>query len=146
MPCDGGDGKNTDYYNFEKLKRKSKYRSNCQAGLWNKKILIKSLRKHESAWQFERWSSFRSKKTNNEYYAWIGTKNYVLPYNWGKAASGGMCNIEEIRRLEHKTGIDFNIARENMKHDYEFNKTKRKKNILSKESWKIIISRIKSII
>ena len=146
MPCDGGEGKNHDYYNFEKLSKKSKYRSNLQAGLWNRKILLKSLRNHECAWQFERWSSFRSKRTNNEYYSWISDNNYVIPYNWGKAASGGMWNIEEIDRLEQKTGIKFEIGSQKMKHDYEFNKNKKKKNLLSKELWGKIIPRIRSMV
>ena len=42
------------------VKLKQDYRISCQAALWRKEILLKYLRSHENAWQFEKFGSKRA--------------------------------------------------------------------------------------
>lgn len=48
----------------------------CQASIWRKEIILKILREHETAWNFEWWGSKRAK--------YLGMKFLTINHNWIK--------------------------------------------------------------
>lgn len=54
-----------------------------QAGIWNKKHLIRYLRDHEMPWQFETWGSIRSRRYKEAFYAVREGEKRVFEYPWG---------------------------------------------------------------
>ncbi len=95
------------YNGFELRGSKSPYRFNCQAGIWRRKLLIKYLRDHESAWQFETWGSIRSRRYKEEFYSLCEREPLVFDYAWGNPIKRGKWYEPEVLKLENQFGIKF---------------------------------------
>ena len=126
---------------FAELNKKAKYRMNCQAGLWNKRILMKLLRSHESAWEFEVLGSKRSKRYSCRFFSILKNQEFPFDYSWGKPIYRGFWNLQAVRQVEERGGIKINIDNLPCIEDMDKlpSQPKTKKNI------KNILRRIKSL-
>lgn len=97
---------------------KEPYRITTQAGLWDRKYLMKLLRRHESAWYFETRATWRSKFFRRTIY---DVKESVIPYPEGGFLWAGACNRnyidffdEDLTResIKKRGFIDFSEHRE----------------------------------
>lgn len=118
------------------------YRYNCQAAIWNKEELIKSLRDFESAWDWEINGNIRSYRSKKEFYTLMDPKYYIFNYNCEDyGVVRGKWRLPETAELFEKEGIeiDFNIRnnKESKKRPGFF---KRKINII-----KYYINKVRSI-
>lgn len=64
-------------------KNDSPYVFNCQVGIWKRKRLIRFLRNHESAWDWELYGNHRAKKVKDKFYCI--KKNYPEPFVYSDA-------------------------------------------------------------
>ena len=92
-------------HGYSKLPPKAKWRINCQVGIWRTSFLKKLLKKHESAWEFEKWGSYRSRFYKEEIYSVIKGYKNVFDYDWGKPIYRSHWNMQAINRIEEKCGI-----------------------------------------
>ena len=60
--------KTCSYSGLRRTSRKDRYFVSCQAALWRKSTLLELLRKHENAWQFERWGTNRARALRCHFY------------------------------------------------------------------------------
>lgn len=91
---------------YSKLESNATYRINCQAGLWKTSFLKKVLKKHENAWEFERWGSFRSRFLKEEIYSAVKDHEMVFDYDWGKPIYRSHWNLESVNRIQRKCNIE----------------------------------------
>lgn len=68
---------------FQKIDKKKNFRVNLQAGLWQKKYLLKFLRKHEGPWQLETWGNLRSRRFKGDIYHRLPESPAVFEYMTG---------------------------------------------------------------
>lgn len=93
---------------YSKLPAKAKWRVNCQAGIWRVSFLKKLLKKHENAWEFESWGSYRSRFYKDEIYSVMKQQKKVFDYDWGKPIYRSHWNLEAINRIQEKCGVEIN--------------------------------------
>lgn len=101
------------YQGFDLRPLEAEYRFNLQAALWNRKQLIRLLKKGESPWQTEHMGTFRSRilYKNKFFYAAKKNEPMIIPYEYGGAIHQGKWTVEtpELLRKNNINGIDFNI-------------------------------------
>ncbi len=90
--------------NYALLKKKDRYIVNCQVAVWRTKVLKKLLRNHESAWEFERWGSWRARFVGCDIYSVLKGAEIPFDYDWGTPIYRGHWNLESLKRIEEKTG------------------------------------------
>ncbi len=102
----------SQYYGLYPVKIKQTYRVSCQAALWKKEILLKYLRPHENAWQFEKFGSKRGFIFKDNFFVvdpnQIKLNQYeIIPYVFTGIIKGRW--KEEVVPLfnENKIGIDY---------------------------------------
>lgn len=91
------------------------YKLNLQAALWNRKKLIKYIRKHESPWDFETIGNRRAFGSKDEFYVYSNERHSPIYYGkkpgltWGIVR--GKWYIEDVKPLFEKHGIivDYSI-------------------------------------
>lgn len=88
------------------------FRVSCQAALWRKEVLLSILQKHESAWQFEKYASKRSRYMNHKFYAVDPSKVIldefeIIPYVFTGIFQGRW--MEHVQPLfeNHNIEIDY---------------------------------------
>lgn len=113
---------------------KQRYKVNCQAGLWQKEVLLSYLRPHENAWQFEEFGSKRSAILKHHFYAvdknWVVLNKFeIIPYVF-TGIIGGMWK-EEVVPLFEKHGITINYSKRG------FVATRKRKPLLKKLEYQL---------
>lgn len=115
-------GKNIDdgkYEGFELRPTISKYKFNCQAGLWRRKHLIEYLSQDESPWEWEEYGNWRSyRKPSRKFYSHKLGSDYVFPYlfsanglKWGGLGLyRGKWYLPYVQPLFDKHGISVNYS------------------------------------
>lgn len=102
----------SEYENLDVVAIKQRYRVSCQAALWRKSELLRIIREHENAWEFEEFGSKRSAVYGNNYL--VVSKNYVklnqyeiIPYIFTGIIQGRW--FEEVIPLfeKHLIKIDY---------------------------------------
>ena len=94
------------------------YRYNCQAAVWNKEFLIKSLRNFESAWDWEINGNVRSYRTNKEFYTLMDPQKYIFKYDcelYGVVR--GKWRLPYTADLFKKENINFDFDVRNSKNE-----------------------------
>lgn len=85
----------------------------CQASIWRKEILLRILREHETAWNFEWWGSKRAHYWNLKFltlnHQWIKDGHDCIPYiKTGVIGGKWYLPVVDLFR-EHDIWVDFNI-------------------------------------
>jgi len=77
-----GPFENSKYDDIVKYSKKAAYKIGTQASLWNKRLMLEYLRKHETAWHFEIFGTRRAWRNNEEIYKFDFDKNDkdIIPY------------------------------------------------------------------
>lgn len=104
------DGK---YEMFEK-RGDHRYLFNCQAAIWKREKLIKYLRNHESAWDWEMYGSIRGQKFDDDFYCLKKGKDEPFIYHEGVIHRGIW--VKEI--VEHYSK-KYDIKIDLLKRGYE---------------------------
>lgn len=112
QPIDDDNNIDSIKYPFYQLRpKKGPYIFNCQAALWDRKKLMKLLRFHESAWDWELYGSLRSSKFPYDFYTLKPDKQPPFQYHrgLGGVVHGGkwIRNIVEPISEKHNIKIDF---------------------------------------
>lgn len=99
-------------YPFYQLRpKKGPYIFNCQASLWDRKKLMKLLRFHESAWDWELYGSLRSSKFSYDFYTLKPDMQPPFQYHrgLGGVVHGGkwIKNIAEPICKKHDIKVNF---------------------------------------
>ncbi|MFT3949339.1 MAG: hypothetical protein QM763_20415 [Agriterribacter sp.] len=71
------------YSDLEEISQKAHCRISCQAALWKKEVLLKYIRRHESAWQFEAFGTKRAHLVKDSFFnvnVSAVRKNRIMPY------------------------------------------------------------------
>jgi len=133
-----GPFKKSNYYGLLKYDKKSSYKISTQASLWNKELLLKYIRKHENAWQFEIYGTKRAWRNKEEIYIYnFEDKNEpIIPYT-PTGIIKGKWNKNAVFDLFIKNGINIDYSKRGFYSGNE--SSKRKIPSLNK-----IISRLKS--
>lgn len=79
----GGPFLPAEYPGLEKTNQHAHWRVGCQAALWKKETLLKYVRKHENAWQFEYYGSKRAHLIKDAFYnvdTAMVKENKIIPY------------------------------------------------------------------
>lgn len=102
----------SSYADLEKIGQKAHCRISCQAALWKKETLLKYVRKHESAWQFEAFGTKRAHLTKDRFFTIRMTSNRsekIMPYVLTGIMQGQWKS--EVKELfeKHDIHIDFSI-------------------------------------
>lgn len=97
---------------YDKNNKKSKYEYLCirncranyllnlQVGFWNKNILLRLLKDHETPWETELFGSIRARKFNSYKFMCLSSDEYQpYKYNRGWLMVRGKWNGNEIKRL-----------------------------------------------
>jgi hypothetical protein len=108
MPAPQPNIPSVKYKGYELRGPKAGYRLNCQAAIWRRELLMKYLRLHESAWQFEIWGSIRSRRYKEEFYSLCEGELYAFNYAYGNPIIKGKWCRKEVEKLEEQFGITFN--------------------------------------
>lgn len=111
-----GPNEECKYRNYEKKAKKAPFRMNLQAGMWNKKNLLRVLRNHEGPWQFETWGSMRSRRYQLEFYSIIPNAKRPFIYPQGGVLAD---NRWYGKSACHFLEVDFGIDLENTRGVYE---------------------------
>lgn len=127
-----------DIPGFALLEKKAKYRVNCQVAIWNRKFLISLLRNHETAWEFEKMGSFRSRRYRKLIYSPLEQTTVPFDYNWGKPVFRGKWNIKAVNQIKIKTGVNIDTKDREAIEDIFTIKSKRKRTL--KEYFRMAIS------
>lgn len=99
---DSKNKKSEEIVGFEKRNCNGRYLVNLQAGLWNKDILMKLIRKTDSPWTAEYYGSIRARKfSDKKFYSQIPGVDSPVIYNNGFLIIQGYVNEEEEKRLEN---------------------------------------------
>lgn len=86
------------------------YKLNCQAGIWNRELLISFIRGHESPWEWEILGSKRASRYKEKFYLLKRSMPKVFNYNYQKYGV--------IRGKWSKDTVAF-LEKEGIKIDYE---------------------------
>lgn len=70
------------YSGFDLRNKKGPYRYNCQAAIWRKSVLKKSLRRFESAWDWELIGNRRSRRLKYDFYTLSPDSKLVFQYDY----------------------------------------------------------------
>jgi hypothetical protein len=111
----GGPWHQSRYPLLWEIAPKANYRINLQAGLWRKDRLRFYLNPRESAWQFERWGSFRAHRTEDTFYCqnldeFNRQKRYIVPYE-PTGIVRGKWHRSAVLELFKANGIDIDFSR-----------------------------------
>lgn len=100
------DGK---YDVLEKRKKDDPYIFNCQVAIWRRERLIKFLRNHESAWDWELYGSNRGKRFKDKFYCI--KKNVDEPFIYSEAGviHRGKWLKEDIGYFSNKYNIKIDV-------------------------------------
>lgn len=96
---------NVDFEGFSLRGKNAPYRTSTQAAIWRKEQLLKYLRPHESAWQFEIWGSVRSRRLPWKLYCSNSGETQVFDYCHGRIIIRGKYYRPDVRRIEKKLNI-----------------------------------------
>ena len=94
-----------DYPMLVEYPRKARYRITTQVGLWRKSYLLKILRNHESAWQFEIYGNKRSRRFPENTYVLSNKTDAIFDYDSGGVLYRGKFVEEYIEYFEEEEGI-----------------------------------------
>ena len=101
------------YEGFELRPIDGEYRFNLQAAIWNRKTLLKILKKGESPWETEHMGTFRAKVlyANKLFYAAKKEGERIITYEYGGAIHQGRWTKATPELLKHHKieGIDFSV-------------------------------------
>lgn len=106
------DIESTKYDKYYLRNKFGEYRYNCQAAIWNREELMKSLRDFESAWDWEINGNIRSHRSSKKFYTLMNPTDYIFKYdceNFGVVR--GKWRLPDTQQLFEKEGIivDFSI-------------------------------------
>nr|WP_305181931.1 hypothetical protein [uncultured Schaedlerella sp.] len=117
---------------FEKRPQKGEYRMNCQAALWKRENLIKDIRPHESAWEWEIYGSIRSQRYMENIYTLIegGVKVFSYNLSMGGVIHRGKWCKEVVIPLEKKYGLKIDYSQRGFWEDWAELNPKNKRRLL----------------
>jgi len=128
----------SQYYELLKRGKHVPFRITTQAGIWRRKYLLKILRKHESAWEFETRATWRSKFYKEDIYVLKKEERNVFVYPVGGVLWGGKYLKEHVDSYQDES-IELNLLRDIR------NKNDITTNNLNRRTLKYMVSIIKSI-
>lgn len=99
------------YKKFVERPNGSYYRVNCQAGVWNKKVLMDLIKPYEDAWDFEWRASCRSNKTDYRFFALKKHTPWIIDYNYDNGGGG-------IHRGKWSHGVESVFAQNGIDVDF----------------------------
>lgn len=95
-------------YKIMNFQRHSQFRTSLQAGIWDKNILVRLLKRDESAWDFEKYGSKRSEGVEQLFYA---SMENTLSYN--NLAHLSVLMTDELKYLEEQgIKVDSDLPRD----------------------------------
>lgn len=104
------------YPMFNLRNKKGPYRFNCQAALWRKDILIKTLRNHESAWDWELIGNRRSRRIKKDFYTIASSDNMIFKYDYHEIGIvRGKWSLPKTKDFFEKEGITIDYSIRNNK-------------------------------
>ena len=113
----------------------------CQTAIWKKSVLLKLLREHETAWNFEWWGSKRARYMKLHFLTinrdWLLNDHLVIPYIVTGVIGGKWYKPVEKLFCEHSIKMDFSYR--------GFYDTNHKKTIKERLKLKQSIYRPKSV-
>ncbi|MDY5917704.1 MAG: hypothetical protein SPJ55_04775 [Treponema sp.] len=105
------DTKSEKYPDYNLRNKKGPYRFNCQAAIWRKDVLVRSLRNYESAWDWELIGNRRSRRYKEDFYTLISNKKLIFPYNYEDIGIvRGKWRLPKIDELFKKEGIKIDYS------------------------------------
>ena len=90
---------------------KAEYKFSLQAGLWEKSILQKYIRNHESPWDTEIWATKRAWKTNDKFYCINTSKMKPISYFDTGVIARGKWLKEKIYELSEKENLKIDFSK-----------------------------------
>jgi hypothetical protein len=89
-----------------------KYRISCQAALWKKETLLKYIKPHEDAWQFEEFGSRRGAVLQHNFYAvdknWVRLNHFeIIPYVFTGIVQGRWKEAVVPLFKKHNINVDY---------------------------------------
>ncbi len=97
------------FENWKRVSRWNRYFVSCQAAIWRKSTLLELLRRHENAWQFERWGTCRARALRCHFYtAATGGYSPVEYFCTGIVQGKWLHPVEE---LFEQAGIEMDFSR-----------------------------------
>lgn len=137
------DTKSTKYPHYYLRNKYGDYRYNCQAAVWNRKELIKTLRNFESAWDWELDGNYRSYRSKKQFYTLMDPKYYIFKYDCEVyGLFGGKWRMPGTEELFKKENINMDLDIRNKKKKIK----KEYKNILVRKfnSAKYYLNKLRS--
>lgn len=131
----------SDYPLLKKIGKKAEYKISTQASIWEKEILKKYIKKHETPWHFEIYGTLRAQRKNEEFYC-INTDMFTEKKIISYIPTGivkGKWNRNAVEKLFAEYNIMVDFSKRGFTDDSTF--TLRTK----KMSFKKIINRLKSL-
>lgn len=114
MPVDDPANVPSDrYQGFEKRPQRGAYRYNCQAALWNREKLLRTMRSYESPWEWEVYGNRRSYRDFSKYYVQTSDSVPILNYNYhtdGSPIYRGRWHLKYVADLFEKNNIHMDYS------------------------------------
>lgn len=113
------------YKDFNLRNKKGMYRFNCQAAIWRRDVLIKALRNHESAWDWELIGNRRSRRMKYDFYTFPTNDNLIFNYDCENiGVVRGKWRLPNTEKFLKKEGIeiDYSIRNNTVKKEIKSNK------------------------
>lgn len=97
------------YSGWKRVSRWDRYFVSCQAAIWRKSTLLQLLRRHENAWQFERWGTCRARALRCHFYtAAVDGYSPVQYFCTGIVQGKWLHPVEDLFR---EAGIEMDFSR-----------------------------------
>ena len=106
-----GPNKSTKYDFLFERGAKVNYKFSLQAGLWEKDVLIKYIRKHESPWDTEIWATKRAWKTTDKFYCINTSKMKPITYFDTGVIARGKWIKDKILKLSEKENLKIDFSK-----------------------------------
>ena len=129
------------YPGFKLRNKKGPYRFNCQAAIWRRDVLIKALRNHESAWDWELIGNRRSRRMKYDFYTLCESTDMIFKYDYHK--------IGVVRGRWSLPNTEDFLKKEGIKIDYSIRNNKVKKEVKSNkylDKIKLYLKKIRSLV
>ncbi len=135
------DEESDKYKDFNLRNKKGDYRFNCQAALWRKDVLKKTLRNHESAWDWELIGNRRSRRLKYDFYTLKNNDNLIFNYDCE--------NIGIVRGKWRMPNTKDFFEKEKIKVDFSIRNSVERKNEDKNTKWekiKLYLKKIRSLV